>query len=128
MVHLTMTDAIVAAINLYSKLQPGDERAVELEGDPSLENPAPGLPISHGQIITISKYLQKHAEIQKEGASAHLSHGYHLDRLLRGSRVYVEPPQPKLPKVGPLANRLLEKALTCENADPGVYRIDGPST
>ena len=94
-----MTDAIVAAINLYSKLQRGDKRAVELEGDPPLNNPAPGLPISHGQIIAISKYLRKHAEFQNEGAGAQVSHEHYLDRLLRGSRVYVEPQQPKLPKV-----------------------------
>ena len=99
MVRLTMTDAIVAAINLYTKLQRGDKRAVQLEGDPLLDNPAPGLPISHGQIIAISKCLRKYAEFRNEGASAQASHEYHLDRLLRGSRVYVEREQLKPPKV-----------------------------
>jgi hypothetical protein len=52
--------------------------------EPSLRDPKPGNPISHGQIIDLSKQLKSH----------NLS-PFTLDGLLRGSNVYVAPLPPK---------------------------------
>lgn len=92
MLLLTMTDAIVKALeNLgiqYGPVESGEDGVRnEVQGtarEPSLSGPAIGKPISHGQVIDISRQLKS------KGYSS-----YHLDILLRGSRVYVPPPPPK---------------------------------
>jgi hypothetical protein len=94
MVLLTMTPAIVQAIE---KLQgiPGALSAEDRQAapdaveqgattEPGLLPPEIGKPISHGQIIYISKQMKARA----------LS-PCHLDTLLRGSRIHVPPPPPK---------------------------------
>jgi hypothetical protein len=52
--------------------------------EPPLSNPKVGNPISHGQVIDITR-----------GLKAHRIHPRNLDSLLRGSKVYVPPPPPK---------------------------------
>ena len=52
--------------------------------EPSLKLPQVGNPISHAQIIELSKRLQ-----------ARNSSSASLDALLRGARVYIPPPPPK---------------------------------
>ncbi|MCJ1471382.1 hypothetical protein MMC13_000021 [Lambiella insularis] len=90
-----MTDAIVAAIKTCSTLEDG--LRLELDEDyPSLEAPTVGKPISHTQLLAISKCLKEaEAESSKVFAKNMPAPIYHLDNLLRGSRVYVEPPKPK---------------------------------
>ena len=90
MVRLTITPAILRALE---ELQHRGS-VPETQGEPSLKQPAIGNPITHGQIISISKTLKE--------IKTHTTNGgeddkvpYHLDDLLRGSRVYVEPPKPK---------------------------------
>ena len=77
MVLLTMTQAMVEALR-NDDGESGETIEPKVE-DPSLDNPAIGKPISHGQILE----LYKRTSI------------YHLDDLLRGSKVYIEPPKPK---------------------------------
>ena len=90
MVRLTITSAILRALE---DLQHRGHLP-EVQGEPSLKQPAIGNPITHGQIITISKTLK---EIKKSttGDNEDDKIPYHLDDLLRGSKVYVEPPKPK---------------------------------
>lgn len=52
--------------------------------EPSLQDPKPGNPISHLQIVALSRQLKSINAIP-----------YHLDALLRGSHVYIPPPPPK---------------------------------
>ena len=52
--------------------------------EPSLSNPKVGNPISHGQVIDLSK------ELKSRGISPRT-----LELLLRGARVYIPPPKPK---------------------------------
>lgn len=52
--------------------------------EPSLQHPKSGNPISHVQIIALSRQLKAINSTQ-----------YHLDTLLRGSYIYVAPPPPK---------------------------------
>ncbi len=87
MVLFTITPAVVAAVQAYSQLH---ELPDELDDacEPSLSDPAIGNPISHTQLIAISKVLKEH---NKEESSL----SCHLDELLRGSRIYYEPPKAK---------------------------------
>ncbi|ELR05864.1 hypothetical protein VC83_09232 [Pseudogymnoascus destructans] len=52
--------------------------------EPSLQDPKPGNPISHLQIVALSRQLKSINAIP-----------CHLDALLRGSHVYIPPPPPK---------------------------------
>ena len=105
MVYLTMTPAILQALDLlsaHSQTQIAAGNATE----PSLDQPVEGNPISHGQIIEISRKL-KHIREEAEGREAHKYDVIcHLDDLLRGSRVYVEPPKPKVEPVSMLLHEL----------------------
>jgi TMEM199 family protein len=94
MVLLTMTPAIVAAVNEYNDSATPEKSHVE-EADvvvdlkePTLESPALGRPISHGQIVDISRRLRS-----SNSTSSRVQ--YNLETLLRGSRVYSAPPVPK---------------------------------
>lgn len=91
MVRLTMTEAIVAALEFCSKNKVEGWPAEHIEGETSLQDPAIGKPISHGQIIDFSKSLRDYFETSRNDSTII----YDLDGLLRGSKVYIEPPKPK---------------------------------
>ena len=74
-------------------LDPGRIETVQIPGH-SLDNHAIGNPIGHEQIIAISKLLRDH----NENNSA-VPVPYHLDDLLRGSRIYQEYPKQKVEPV-----------------------------
>ena len=93
MVRLTITPAILRALEeLQDRRQLPEARGESTE--PSLDQPAIGNPITHGQIIAISKTLR---EIKTNATDGNVDSmvPYHLDDLLRGSKVYIEPPKPK---------------------------------
>lgn len=91
-----MTPAVVAAIDACHKQNPSLLSSEAYATDPSLEDPAVGHPISHGQIIAISRCLRKCEESPGEClATTGKLPSYHLDDLLRGSKVYIEPLKPK---------------------------------
>jgi hypothetical protein len=71
------------------------ERQTE-PAEPTLSQPKIGNPISHGQIIDISKGLKS------QGISPHS-----LEHLLKGSKAYVAPSPPKTEPVSRHPNRLL---------------------
>jgi len=90
MVRLTMTPNLVQAlVQLEDSSTP-----LEICDDPPLDRPAVGKPISHEQIWAVSKSLkqlnEEHRNAHSDDAVSHL-----LDSLLRGSRVYIEPPKPR---------------------------------
>lgn len=89
MVYLTMTPAIVAALETIRllRLDLGDG---DNDTKYSLDQPAVGDPIGHAQIIAISKLLRN-----QDSSVVKSSMSYHLDQLLRGSRICSEPPKPK---------------------------------
>jgi TMEM199 family protein len=68
----------------------GEESTIESK-EPLLSDPKLGNPISHGQVIDLWRDLK-----------ARSSHQRTLDSLLRGTRVYNPPPQPKSEPVGAL--------------------------
>jgi TMEM199 family protein len=90
MVYITMTPAMVAALEaicrLELKLVNDDDDGWEYP----LNNPVVGNPIGHSQVIAISKLLRIHNHLQLGELLS-----YHLDDLLRGSRIFKKPPKPK---------------------------------
>lgn len=103
MVHLTTTIEIVRALerlhNCGQLPEPCD--------DSDLDQPVVGKPISHGHIIEVSKRLKDvNEDLRAAKGDDFVSH--HLDSLLRGSQVYVEPPKPrKEPVIYSLASVML---------------------
>jgi TMEM199 family protein len=89
MVLLTMTTAVVAALN---EQPPPTTGANDIEtGLPSLAEPALGKPIAHSQIIDLWRRCGK-----ADGSNI----DYSLEKLLQGSQVYIPPPPPKPEPVG----------------------------
>ena len=98
MVHLTITTAILRAIEELQDRKQFPEELSEAS-EPSLDKPILGNPITHGQIISISHTLRK-IRSQSTNGVVNTDVSYHLDDLLRGSKVYVDPPKPKAEPVG----------------------------
>ena len=99
MVLLTMTAASVAAVQECVRLGFKNATEAKSSAEPQLDDPEVGKPISHGQLIDISRHLKKHYQdaIHEEPQVP-----YHLDQLLRGSHVYISPPPPKKEPVSDL--------------------------
>ena|SRR5947207_2286128 len=96
MVLLTMTPALVAAIQKHKSLSTGSETLkltnTEIsEAEPLLKDPQVGNPISHTQIISLSRHLRNLSTNPSADDSAY----YNIDNLLLGSKVYVPPPPTK---------------------------------
>lgn len=90
MVLLSMTHAIVDGIHIIRNHQI-DTSDWDLENPrPSLSDPSIGHPISHAQVIALSKLLR-----EARGFIDQADLKYQLDDLLRGSKIYDEPPKPK---------------------------------
>jgi len=97
MVLLSMTAAIVEAIECCTALDDEDWELDQHDDRLSLEAPTVGKSITHSQVIAISRCLKKHSGGKathnlEASRSASLCH---LDTLLSGSKVWVEPPKPK---------------------------------
>ncbi|KAF2739501.1 hypothetical protein EJ04DRAFT_329644 [Polyplosphaeria fusca] len=90
MVLLMMTPAIVRAIDTARECAGDELSKLQLPDEPSLAEPEAGKPISHSQLIDISKLLKKHAD------TAQADHGaFTLDLLLKGSAIHIALPPPK---------------------------------
>jgi hypothetical protein len=61
-----------------------NQKQASITTEPSLSDPKVGNPISHGQVIDLSKQMRTEA-LQPS----------RLEELLRGSRIYIPPPKPK---------------------------------
>lgn len=95
MVLLTVTPAIVRAIAEAQKVADEELEKLQLSHEPSLAEPSVGSPISHGQLIDLSKLLKNHADEIAEKDEEGEGIVYSLDTLLKGSKVYIPPPPPK---------------------------------
>jgi len=93
MVLLTMTPAIVEALGKIQShpVEPALAKLVDtlvvedsIRPEPSLEGPTVGKPISHGQVIQLSRQLKNESIFP-----------CYLVDLLRGSKVYITLPLPK---------------------------------
>ncbi|KIW05623.1 uncharacterized protein PV09_03494 [Verruconis gallopava] len=88
MVLLSMTPTIVAAVQAFNSCPWRKEE----DGEPSLEHPSVGNPISHRQLIHISKCLKSTPE---KTVAAERCVPVHLSELLKGCSVYIPPAPPK---------------------------------
>lgn len=110
MVLLTLTPGAVRAIKTAERIAPDEHADLQRSDDPSLADPKPGDPVSHRQLIDLSKLLRKHAakipiasedstqtepQDQSSEKSTPSALPTTLDALLRGTTVYVPPPPPK---------------------------------
>jgi hypothetical protein len=90
-----MTPLVVRAVAEARDIAEEELRELCLPTDPSLADPAVGNPVSHGQLIGLSKLLRKYADKVSEKDGEGTPVAYTLDSLLRGSTFYVPPPPPK---------------------------------
>lgn len=104
MVLLTMTPFIVGAISTSKDIGIEVHRQSQPSSgaEPSLQDPAIGKPISHGQIVQLWKLL-KHHDAQS----------YTLENLLWGARVYVPPAPAKPEPVRPFRSCLSTLNKSC---------------
>ncbi|KAK5280532.1 hypothetical protein LTR16_006862, partial [Cryomyces antarcticus] len=109
MTLLAITPAIVAAVQKHRELLAQHADLPRLPSEPSLEQATVGDPVSHLQLIQLSKALRDHTH--NENSPQMPSHT--LDTLLRSSRIYTAPPAPKKePLIDPLHSQTAEyKAL-----------------
>ena len=94
MVLLAMTPAVAQALQYLQQIDM-DLEDEKRPGDTALRDAKVGQPISHEQIIQLSAKL-KHMEreLKLQNVPSHS-----LDRLLKGSRVFIEPKKPKVEPV-----------------------------
>lgn len=85
MVLLTITPTILEAIQRRNGIATPVDRPV-VDGEPTLEDPAAGKPISHGQVVDLWKDLRGQEQDKAK---------FSLEHLLRGSAVYIPAPPPK---------------------------------
>lgn len=118
MVLLTMTAGAVRALERAGQVVPDEYAKLQRPDEPSLADPTPGNPISHSQLIDLSRLLKSYAaqfaakeeelaakeeEQKRREDTPHQEDDKEpqepmpttLDALLRSSTVYVPPPPPK---------------------------------
>ena len=98
-----MTPATLQALDILNAHGQAQTLA-STETEPSLDQPVEGNPISHEQLIEILKKLKQIKEEAKGHEAPDHDVIYHMDDLLRGSRIYVEQPKPKVEPVSLLTH------------------------
>lgn len=101
MVNLIITPAIKTALNELERLRLEDFSKDQSSGQTLPPNSAVGNPIGHDEVIAISRLLKTHSK--KKGIE---SVQFRLEDLLRGSRVFLEPPKPTVEPVSCCVNYL----------------------
>lgn len=89
MVNLIITPAIKAALHEVDRLHLEGFSKDQFSGQTLPPNSAVGNPIGHDEVIAISKLLKTHHK--KEGTKPV---PFRLEDLLRGSKIFLEPPKP----------------------------------
>ncbi|KAL2868605.1 TMEM199/VMA12 family protein [Aspergillus lucknowensis] len=113
MVHLVATTPILSALEAIPQSVRGDLNIPETI---SLGNP-----ITHEQIIRISRYFR-----DKSDSDAGTDRSYDLDSLLRGTKLYIPPPPPK-PEPSPEYLALKARLLAAAESD-AYNRMLHPNT
>jgi hypothetical protein len=114
MVFLAMTPALVEVVQLYVEKSASNP----VDNEPLLQDPAEGNPISHSQIIEISKW------ISSSDGKSHFSGNTvptRLNDLLKGCRIYQPPKeQPKQPVWLSMPYKLVETQRLTINRHPNI--------
>lgn len=85
MVLLTMTPGIVRALGRAEEILPDEYILLQRPDEPSLTDATPGNPVSHSQLIDLSKLLKKHVDPETPST---------LSSLLTNTQIYIPPPPP----------------------------------
>jgi hypothetical protein len=100
MVLLTMTPGIVRAVAEAKALSADEYEKLQQADEPTLAEPNVGNPISHSQLIDLSRLLKKHASSVAQESSETTQDVQEptpttLAALLANTTVYIPPPPPK---------------------------------
>ncbi|KAG9202269.1 hypothetical protein G6514_004477 [Epicoccum nigrum] len=104
MVLLTMTPGIVRALLRVEDALPEECSRLQTPSEPALANPKPGNPISHSQLIDLSRLVKQLPEASSDkptgddaadNSSENVATPKTLNALLLNTTIYVPPPPPK---------------------------------
>jgi hypothetical protein len=104
MVLLTMTPGIVRALSQVEDALPEEYSKLQTPSEPTLADPKPGNPVSHSQLIDLSRLIKQLPEAPNhistgndaaDNASENVATPTTLNALLRNTTLYVPPPPPK---------------------------------
>ncbi|KAH6643896.1 endoplasmic reticulum-based factor for assembly of V-ATPase-domain-containing protein [Boeremia exigua] len=101
MVLLTVTPGIARALSRVAEILPEEFSKLQKPSEPVLAAPKPGNPISHSQLIDLSKLVKQlppnshHNDDTTNDASVEIETPTTLNALLRNTTIYVPPPPPK---------------------------------
>ncbi|KAH7354543.1 endoplasmic reticulum-based factor for assembly of V-ATPase-domain-containing protein [Pyrenochaeta sp. MPI-SDFR-AT-0127] len=117
MVLLTMTPGIVRAVARAEETCPDDFAKLQGANEPTLTEPKPGSPISHSQVIDLSRLLKKHAASISISTDAEDEYTtpLTLNALLAHTTIYTPPPPPK-PTQTPEYHALMARLRAQEEA------------
>lgn len=93
MVLLTITPAMLETLQLLRTAKIPPAELEQKPGEPSLVDAALGGPITHGQAISLAEKCRATQTLAQDEGPASKSPS--LETLLRGSRIYIEPPKAK---------------------------------
>jgi hypothetical protein len=122
MVLLTMTPVVAAAVKIYTEAK----EYVPRPDETPLEAPEPGSPISHGQLVDISKYLKANPEKARARISEGKDVPIYLSELLRGCSIYTPPPKTKAEPVR-LAAFVMRCKVLIVSTDCRIQTTHGPA-
>ncbi|KAL6237690.1 endoplasmic reticulum-based factor for assembly of V-ATPase-domain-containing protein [Aspergillus navahoensis] len=120
MVRLITTTPILAALEA---IPPSAREDLNL---PAPESLAPGSPISHDQIIRISRYFKETRSSRSFAGDGGTGVDRSLDALVRGTKLYIPPPPPK-PEPSPEYLALKARLLAAAEADAYTRMLSPPT-
>ncbi|RDW72302.1 TMEM199/VMA12 family protein [Aspergillus mulundensis] len=122
MVRLTTTPTILSALEA---IPPSTREELKL---PPPEALTPGNPVSHDQIIRISRYFREHRNSKETDGDGQNDDSVDrsLDALLRGTKLYIPPPPPK-PEPSPEYLALKARLLAAAEADEYTRMLSPPT-
>ncbi|KAL5003723.1 endoplasmic reticulum-based factor for assembly of V-ATPase-domain-containing protein [Aspergillus recurvatus] len=120
MVRLITTPPILSALQA---IPPSTREELNL---PVREPLAPGNPISHDQIIRISRYFKETRSSRDSNGDGGTDVDRGLDALLRGTKLYIPPPPPK-PEPSPEYLALKARLLAAAEADAYTRMLSPPT-
>ncbi|KAL4980412.1 endoplasmic reticulum-based factor for assembly of V-ATPase-domain-containing protein [Aspergillus desertorum] len=120
MVRLIITPPILSALEA---IPPSTREDFNL---PVPESLAPGNPISHDQLIRISRYFKVTRSCRNSDGDGDTSVDRSLDALLRGTKLYIPPPPPR-PEPSPEYLALKARLLAAAEADAYTRMLSPPT-
>lgn len=96
MVLLIMTPGIVRALSQVEAALPESHSQLQKPSEPSLAAPAPGNPVSHSQLIDLSKLVKQLPNDDADDEDVSIPRT--LNALLLNTHIYTPPPPPKPPQ------------------------------